>query len=358
MDLSMNTWDLTNVVGLKFDLNWQAQLVDTDTESDLEEAPSEVEESQPLGSRVPLMGEEFEAFEPLDTRTNSSHLSASLDSTTPLSPDHPLTHVSPTPTPIRASFHRRTIHMTVRAQPAMSPGRSARVAEAMALSDLAFRKRYRSSYETPSPSSPLPVRKRYRGKSELILDTDNEGNELGDEDTDEDGEDESLYAADKRERSDDEGYGEPLGLSYGALRRRELAIEEDRIPDTFETPPSSEWSSGSLPISPSSPIVPSPIASPVATLTATIAVDEDQFLEVGAQLEPHGSILHDHTQRLDALPPTLIANIDRDVRELYTRSGVRENHDLRMQLTEERQERLELTDRVARMERRQESRDE
>ncbi|GJU35896.1 hypothetical protein Tco_1184250 [Tanacetum coccineum] len=182
-----------------------------------------------------------------------------------------------------------------------------------------------------------------------------------------------------------------------------------------QTPPSLEWSSGSLPILPSYPVVPSPIASPVATPTATISVDEDQFLEVGAQLELHGSILHDHTQRLDALPPTLIADIDRDMRELYTRSGVvrdeifsqrrsvgirsqgyiggfvlgchakdmvvlrfgktlndaqraalwhaiydtqRENHDLRMQLAEERLERLELADHVARIERRQESREE
>ncbi|GKA11372.1 hypothetical protein Tco_0690805 [Tanacetum coccineum] len=60
-----------------------------------------------------------------------------------------------------------------------------------------------------------------------------------------------------------------------------------------QTPPSPEWSLGSLPVSPSSPV-----------------------------LELHGSILHDHTQRLDALPPTLVADIDRDVRELYTRSGV------------------------------------
>ncbi|GKC08944.1 hypothetical protein Tco_1000554 [Tanacetum coccineum] len=90
----------------------------------------------------------------------------------------------------------------------------------------------------------------------------------------------------------------------------------------FETPPSPEWSSGSFPISPSSPVVPSPIASPVATLTATISVDEDHFLEVGAHLELYGSILHYHTQRLDALPPTLFADINRDVRELYTRSGV------------------------------------
>ncbi|GKG10379.1 hypothetical protein Tco_0341779 [Tanacetum coccineum] len=77
-----------------------------------------------------------------------------------------------------------------------------------------------------------------------------------------------------------------------------------------------------LPVSPSSLVVPSPIASPVATPTATISVDEDQFIEVGEQLELHMSILHDHTQRLDALPPTLVANIDRDVRELYTSSGV------------------------------------
>ncbi|GJU82739.1 hypothetical protein Tco_1285104 [Tanacetum coccineum] len=52
-------------------------------------------------------------------------------------------------------------------------------------------------------------------------------------------------------------------------------------------------------------IVPSPVASPETSPAATITVEEDEFLEVGAQLELHGSILHDHTQRLDALPPTL-----------------------------------------------------
>ncbi|GJX54580.1 hypothetical protein Tco_0282949 [Tanacetum coccineum] len=101
--------------------------------------------------------------------------------------------------------------------------------------------------------------------------------------------------------------------------------------------------------------------------------------------------------RLDALPPTLFEGYDRDLRELYTRSGAvrdeifsqrymfrrlereqeratvtfsaiwrpvfaleawRENHDLRMQLSEERRERLDLADRVARMERRHKSREE
>nr|GEX48132.1 hypothetical protein [Tanacetum cinerariifolium] len=43
---------------------YEVQLVDTDTESDPEEAPLEAEELQPLGSRVPLMSKEFKASEP------------------------------------------------------------------------------------------------------------------------------------------------------------------------------------------------------------------------------------------------------------------------------------------------------
>ncbi|GJV10438.1 hypothetical protein Tco_1351979 [Tanacetum coccineum] len=112
----------------------QAQLVNTDTESDPEEAPSETKESQLLGSRVPLMSEEFEASELSGTRTVSSHSLVSSDSTAPLSPDRLLTHVSPTPTPTLVSFHRRTTRMAVRTQPTLSPGMSGRIAEATALS--------------------------------------------------------------------------------------------------------------------------------------------------------------------------------------------------------------------------------
>ncbi|GJZ94139.1 hypothetical protein Tco_0666342, partial [Tanacetum coccineum] len=282
----------------------QTQLVDT--ESEPEEAPSEIEELQSLGSRVPLMGEEFETVEPSGTRTDSSHSSALSDSTIPLSPDHPLTHVSPTPIPTHASFHHRTLRMTVRVQPAMSPGHSARVTEAMALSDSPFR--------------------------------ESEEDELGDE------EDESSDADDEREREsqslgdedhglDDESQGledEGLGLEGEEVVPKDP--EDGRVYTDIpayvplsapvQTQPSLEWSLGSLPVSPSSLVVPSPIASPVATPTATISVYEDQFIEVKAQLELHGSILQDHTQRLDALPPTLIVDIDRDVRELYTRLGV------------------------------------
>ncbi|GJU33331.1 hypothetical protein Tco_1176920 [Tanacetum coccineum] len=232
------------------------------------------EESQPLGSRVPLMSEEFEASEPSGTRTVSSHSLVSLDSTAPLSPDHPITYVSPT----RVLYHRRTARMVVRTQPTLSPGMSARIAEAAALSPSSFCKRYISSYETPSSSSSsltLPVWKRYQGTSELILDIDSEGDELGDEDTKED---ESSDADDKREGQDlddecqgldDEGQGsedegpgmeeeedapkgqqhavpvidtavsESLGLGYGAARRRALESIEEIAPSTYEVGQSS-----------------------------------------------------------------------------------------------------------------------
>ncbi|GKD36807.1 hypothetical protein Tco_1257014 [Tanacetum coccineum] len=155
-----------------------------------------------------------------------------------------------------------------------------------------------------------------------------------------------------------------------------------------QTPPSPKWSSSSLPVLPSSPAVPTLVASLVTTPAATIAVYEDEFLEVRVQLELHGSIFHYHTQHLDALPPTLFRSLEQEKeRVMVTFSAIwrpvlaleawtgqtdaqrvalwhdiydtqREIHDLRMQIAKERRERLELTYRVARMERRQKSRGE
>nr|GEV62669.1 RNA-directed DNA polymerase, eukaryota [Tanacetum cinerariifolium] len=88
----------------------------------------------------------------------------------------------------------------------------------------------------------------------------------------------------------------------------------------YETPPSPEWSPSSLQVSPSSLVVPTPVASPVTTPAATIAIDKDEFLEVRAPLKLHESILHDHTHRLDVLPLALFEGYDKDLRELYTRS--------------------------------------
>ncbi|GKG46578.1 hypothetical protein Tco_0501424, partial [Tanacetum coccineum] len=57
----------------------------------------------------------------------------------------------------------------------------------MTLSPPSFRKRYKSPYKTSSSSSSsltLPLRKRYRGTSELIDDTNTECDESEDEGTD------------------------------------------------------------------------------------------------------------------------------------------------------------------------------
>ncbi|GKD56508.1 hypothetical protein Tco_1289895, partial [Tanacetum coccineum] len=260
----------------------QAHLVDTNTKSEPKEAPLEIEESQPLVSRAPLTDEEFEVLEPSDTRITSSHSSASLDSTVPLSPDHPLAQASPTPTPTRVSFHRRTARMAVRTQPTLSSGMSARIAKGPALSPSSFRKKYRSSYETPSPSSTLPVPKRYKGTSELILDTKIEDESL-DSDAEREGlEDEGHGLEDEGHGLEDKGHGleyegpaadKPLRLAYEALICCGLAIGEGSVPSTFETPASPEWSSGLLPVSPSSPVVPSPIASLVTTQRPILALE-------------------------------------------------------------------------------------
>ncbi|GJR19030.1 putative reverse transcriptase domain, reverse transcriptase zinc-binding domain protein [Tanacetum coccineum] len=299
----------------------QAYLVETDIESEPFEGPVETETPESpntvasptsLPDSTPLA---CHVKESEDSDTSGAR-SMSLDSTAPLSPDHSFTRTSPT----RASFHRRTARMTVRAQPVMSPGHSARVTEAMALSDLAFRKRYTSSYETPSSSSSLAflVQKRYRGTSELILDTDSEEDKIGEEDTDEDeghGLDDEGHGLDDKDHSlDDEGHG-----------HRELAVDEDQVYSTFEVgqgsrsvpkpkrperlsalrqPTLTTWIDlDDAPSAVTSPIlspmisltVPSPIASPVATPTATISVDEDQFIEVGAQLELHGKLEQERT---------------------------------------------------------------
>ncbi|GJY79473.1 hypothetical protein Tco_0485274 [Tanacetum coccineum] len=347
-----------------------------DTESEPKEAPLETEEFQPLAARTappssdhtpissnstpdsPLTDEEFEASEPSDTRITSSHSTAPSDSTTPLSPDHPLAQTSHVPT--RVSYYCSTARMAVRTQPTYPSGMSARIAKAAALSPSLFCKRYRSSYETPSPSSSLtlPIQKRYRGTSELVEDTEDESS---DSDTKKEGskderpgsedEDEDEAAPEGQQQAVpivDTTVDEPLGLGYGALRRREFVLGEGSMPSTFKIGQSSRsvleqqrveetptprppvratWVDPvdstvyiDIPIYVPPVSVPTPVASLPTTPAATIAVDEDEFLEVGAQLEIHGSILNDHTQHLDTLPPALFEGYDRDLRELYTKS--------------------------------------
>nr|GFB71780.1 hypothetical protein [Tanacetum cinerariifolium] len=201
----------------------------------------------------------------------------SSDSTVPLLPDHPLTHTTPVLVPI---LHK-TARMVVHVPSAMSPGLSAGIGEVAAMSDLAFRKGFRSSYDSKEDEEV---------KESLDSDSKNEG--VKDEgptakDKDLAAGDEGLAAGVKGPGVDDESYGldyeshsmdderhgldeegrgvkidglgleedeeeavprgqqqaapvmrkavsAPLGLGYGALRCRELALEGDHVYITFE----------------------------------------------------------------------------------------------------------------------------
>nr|GEZ36375.1 hypothetical protein [Tanacetum cinerariifolium] len=250
----------------------------------------------------------------------------------------------------------------------------------------------RSSYDS-SPSLTLPVRKRYREDEGLAARV--EGPNIDDEshgvDNESHGVDDESYGIDDEGRgieSDGLGLGEeeaipkavsaPLGLGYGALRRRELALEEDDVYSTFKVgqgsgsapkserpegvlafrqptlttwmdpqdsivyidiltypplatpiqkPPSPEWSSGSFPISPAPSIIPLPHSSPMIPLTVpspvatpTTAKTEGFFTKLGAQVEMQGGLIRDHTMRLGELSPALFERYDRDIRELFTKS--------------------------------------
>ncbi|GJT92856.1 hypothetical protein Tco_1081701 [Tanacetum coccineum] len=213
----------------------------------------------------------------------------------------------------------------------------------------------------------------------------------------------------------------PLGLWYGALRRRELVLEEDHVYSTFEighgsgsapeserpervsssrqptlttwtdpedgmvyidvraypppappvqTPPSPEWTFGSLPISPSPSIVPSPISSPMIPLTvpspvATPATAETEgFLtELGAQVEMQRGLIRDHAVRLEELSPALFersleheqervtVNFGALWRPMLALESWAENQELRLQLAKESRARLELAEIVDSMRR-------
>ncbi|GJZ74261.1 hypothetical protein Tco_0638407 [Tanacetum coccineum] len=302
----------------------------------------------------------------------------SSDFTVPLSPDHSLTHTTPTLVPL---LHTTT-RMAVCVSSTMSPGLSASIAKVAVMSNSAFCKRFRSSYDSLPSSSPadLPSQKHYRDTSELVeVDEEEEDDEEEDEEIEESldsdseskgGEDEGLTVEDKDPAARDEGLvagdegpgirveslglgedaavpegqqraapimetavGEPLGLGYRVLRRREIALGEGQMPSVFEptlttwidpedgiayidgptyppltppvqTPPSLEWSSGLLPISLAPSIIPSPISSPMIPLTVPLHVASP------ATTKAEGFLTELGAQRYDG-----------DIGELFTRSG-------------------------------------
>ncbi|GKF71182.1 hypothetical protein Tco_0207296, partial [Tanacetum coccineum] len=158
-------------------------------------------------------------------------------------------------------------------------------------------------------------------------------------------------------------------------------------PLPVQTPPSPEWTSGSLPISPSPSVVPLPVSSPMIPLTVpspvaspATAETEGFQTELGAQLFTRSGAVRDEifSQRYrfrsleyeqERVAATFIA-IWRPVLALESWAGQTdaqraslwhaisdmqgENRDLRLQLVKERRARLELVEIVDVMRRRQE----
>nr|GEW52153.1 hypothetical protein [Tanacetum cinerariifolium] len=225
----------------------------------------------------------------------------------------------------------KTARMAMRVPPVMSSSLSASMAKVATMFESAFRKRFRSSYESsPSLSLPdLPLRKCYQATSELVEDSkeddDEEDEEIEDSlDSDsvsEDAEDEGPIAEDKDPTARDEGLAAgveglgtdderheeeedvprgqqqaalavrtavsaPLGLGYEALRRQDLALDEDHV-----------------------------------CTTPTTTKIQGFLTELGAQVEMQGGLIHDHTVRLEEQSPALFERYDRDIGELFTRSG-------------------------------------
>ncbi|GJY46909.1 hypothetical protein Tco_0435972, partial [Tanacetum coccineum] len=198
------------------------------------------------------------------TDTDSEPFEDLVETETPESPHTvaPPTSLPESTPPTLVPILHRTARMVVRIPPAMSPGFSASMAEVAAMSESAFRKRFRSSYESSPSSSPpdLPLRKHYWGTSELVEDEEREesldSDSVSEDAEDEDDESRGLDDEGHTVESDGLGLGEeeeavpegqqrvipavgtavsaPLGLGYGALRRRELALEEDHVYSTFE----------------------------------------------------------------------------------------------------------------------------
>ncbi|GKC28558.1 hypothetical protein Tco_1035852 [Tanacetum coccineum] len=187
---------------------------------------------------TPYSDEDLEPLEVSETRNASPS-----GSTSPLSHDPPLTLTSPTSTSSRAFYYRSIACMAMRTQPTLSPGISAKVIEVMSLSPPSFHKSKTESEES-----------------------EDEG--IGSN---------SEEAAPKGQQqlpTHPTWFDPKDGTVY-------MDIEFDGPPVhvPVQTPASPDWSSGSLPVSPASLTIPSPLATPVSTLAATIAVDEDEFIE-------------------------------------------------------------------------------
>ncbi|GKC90667.1 hypothetical protein Tco_1151316 [Tanacetum coccineum] len=387
------------------------------------ESSTHADEAQSSRVPMPLPEDPYEAIRQayLDgTDTESEPFKDPIDTETPesllaIAPPIPLSESTP---PVLVLILRRTAHMVGHVPHEMSSGLSAGMAEMEAMSESAFRKRFRSSCESSLSVSPpdLPSRKSYCGTSELVEDNeeddDEEDEEIKEKDENPATEDEGLTARVEDPGMDDEDYGlddEICGIDDEgySVESDGLGLEEEEeeavpggqqqatpvvrttvlptlttwtdpedgmiyidIPDyppptpPVQTPPSPEWTSGSLPISPSHSDISSLISSPMVPLTvlypvATPATAETEgFLtELGAQVEMDIEELFTRSGRLGRrFSPRGQTDAQRAALWHAISDVQGDNQDLRLQLAEERRAQLELAEVIDGMRRGQEPR--
>ncbi|GKC78878.1 hypothetical protein Tco_1129652, partial [Tanacetum coccineum] len=187
-------------------------------------------------SPVPLPEDPYEAIRQVyldGTDTESEPFEDPTDTDTPASPlaiapPIPLSESTP---PFSVPILCRTARIAVHVPHVMSSGLSANMEKVAAMSEFTLHKRFWSSCESsPSVSPPnLPLRKHYRGTSELVEDSEEDDDEEDEEieesidsdsvseDTEDEGptakdedpyaEDEGLTAGVESPGMDDEGYG-------------------------------------------------------------------------------------------------------------------------------------------------------
>ncbi|GJS30206.1 hypothetical protein Tco_0490826 [Tanacetum coccineum] len=278
------------------------------------------------------MSEPFE--DPIDTETPELALTVAL----------PISLSESTP-PVLVSILRRTARMAARVPPAMSSYESS---PSVSPPDLPSRKHYRGTYELVDDSEEDEEIEESLDFNSIGEDAEDEGSTIEDEDPTTG--DEGLTAGVEDPSTDDEKEEEKavpggqqqaapvVGTDSGSAPESERPervstsrkptlttwtdLEDGMVyidvhtyppPATpVQKPPSPEWTSGLLPISPSPSVVPSPVSSPMIPLTvpspvATPSTTETEgFLtELGAQVQMQRGLISDHAVQLEELSPAL-----------------------------------------------------
>ncbi|GJR16626.1 hypothetical protein Tco_0799278 [Tanacetum coccineum] len=263
------------------------------------ESSTQTDGAQSSRVPVPLPEDPYEAIRQayLDgTDTESEPFEDPIKTETPESPltiAPPISLSKSTP-PVLVPILRKTVRMVMRIPPAMSLGLSASMEEVAAM--------FESSFRT----------------SELVEDSKEDDDDKDEEieesmDSDsvsEDAEDEGPTTEDVVPVAGDEGL--TAGVEGLGMDDESYGLDDESHAPSIQTPPSPEWTSSLLPISPSPSVIPSPISSRMIPLTipspvATPAITETKgFLtELGAQVKMQGELIHDYAVRLEELSPAL-----------------------------------------------------